>query len=588
MSVKVPDDSNQKVIESDDLSDLVWEGSSNQSGDDVIQDCQTLDATNAVRKMKWTPMLYRRPIVPIAGMGRSCPNAMTASSLVAFREQQKLVLFGGVVGTVPNNKTWLYSIPQKKWCCLQEGSLMATSKRTQEDEAFSKRKSIAEVFPPPRCGHCAAVVSSTEMIVFGGADMSTSTYYNDLWCFDILTYTWKMMDAGGIKPRPRWMFAMASVESRVFIHGGETSQYELLEDLQVYEHDPEGEFIATILTDVEPESLSTIIQQSIATDSAKGSACSVFGKRGYRVVDLTVTAQQSPPSVAIRLCVDTKMSQTSVSVIHELISTITGCDMSCFVGIRGARRTWMPLRTIYPSPPARMMHSGVAISDSIVMVGGSGDHQTSDVWLLESRSLIWKEIKTTPVPGELFPKSPFHLPNGNIGTLTGHVITAYDNIVIIHGGKLDGKLCGENLWLLDLTTGCWCLSDVVLPEGAKKGDKTVVPSARWKHAVCAMVHIDETILMDNSRALSSSSSPSCTNDVYPLGEQEISSLRAILAQERQELRLKSNYVGLLCSEGNIPHMKSTLYCVIWGGANQNRKSSDLWMLQLVKEDTGQV
>jgi hypothetical protein len=74
------------------------------------------------------------------------------------------------------------------------------------------------------------------MIVFGGADVSKGTYFNDLWLFDVEAAAWRELRPHGKAPSPRWLHSGVALEMRLFIFGGEGANFQILDDLHMYDH----------------------------------------------------------------------------------------------------------------------------------------------------------------------------------------------------------------------------------------------------------------------------------------------------------------------------------------------------------------
>eukprot|EP01063_Lacrimia_lanifica_P005307 TRINITY_DN1306_c2_g2_i1.p1 TRINITY_DN1306_c2_g2~~TRINITY_DN1306_c2_g2_i1.p1 ORF type:complete len:626 (+),score=249.66 TRINITY_DN1306_c2_g2_i1:134-2011(+) len=538
---------------------------------------------------KWTQVLYKRPIMPIEGAGRHCPPPMTATSLTAFSKYKKLVLFGGMMDRAPTNETWVYDVHSRKWYCLQEHLKRQTHRYSQHAGGKAGGgggggAGLQDVqTPSPRCGHQTVLVNDRVMILFGGADVSISKYYNDLWSFDIETLQWTMIEAGGVKPRPRWVFAMAAIEERVYIHGGESPEYEVLGDLQVYDHDPYGELNCHVPSHAEPFAEANEARDAFLDDAKRPQG--ELARRGFSLVDVAVSVSTSPQCIVLKLTVNTRLSQTDLPKLQEAAAAVLDLQIADMWNVTPAMRRWLSLRTIEPSPLPRMMHHAVTVKDRIVLVGGSGGlEQTTPAdsraggahatWILDARCLLWRQVTT---PMDML--TPFHVSREEIGTLTGHVAAAFDNCVIVHGGKLNGRVLGDNLWLFDVVAGRWSSLDVHMPEGVKLDDKGTYPNTRWKHAVTAIVDVDHTSLMRNARTITPGPY------AYPLGdERDLPQLRVMLAQERAEHDRKYKYSGLLASSGNVPHIVSTQCIILWGGQSQARKCSDLWQLTLLRDD----
>ncbi|KAH3766096.1 host cell factor [Pelomyxa schiedti] len=75
---------------------------------------------------------------------------------------------------------------------------------------------------PVRASH-SAVVYGSSIIVFGGYDGS-STFYNDVWQYEVLTGTWTEWATKGTKPHPRGSHTACVFGHKMFIFGGMAGQ----------------------------------------------------------------------------------------------------------------------------------------------------------------------------------------------------------------------------------------------------------------------------------------------------------------------------------------------------------------------------
>ena len=76
--------------------------------------------------------------------------------------------------------------------------------------------------PPKRKNHCSFVVNQ-HILIFGGVDES-GIYYNDLWYFDLASYTWNYVVTSGNTPAARELAGCASYGGNSFlIFGGRDS-----------------------------------------------------------------------------------------------------------------------------------------------------------------------------------------------------------------------------------------------------------------------------------------------------------------------------------------------------------------------------
>lgn len=71
--------------------------------------------------------------------------------------------------------------------------------------------------PPRRTGH-ASVTYKDKIFIFGGTD--GQYHYNDTWCFDVTTNSWKELSCIGYIPVPREGHAVTLMDDCMYIFGG--------------------------------------------------------------------------------------------------------------------------------------------------------------------------------------------------------------------------------------------------------------------------------------------------------------------------------------------------------------------------------
>ncbi|GMH39606.1 hypothetical protein BSKO_07504 [Bryopsis sp. KO-2023] len=84
--------------------------------------------------------------------------------------------------------------------------------------------------PPPRDLSQMTHIGGNRLLIFGGRGESGKAL-NDLWSFDILRKKWTHMQAVGPTPGVRMKHALAYVQGRVLLYGGETSSGSFYDDL---------------------------------------------------------------------------------------------------------------------------------------------------------------------------------------------------------------------------------------------------------------------------------------------------------------------------------------------------------------------
>ncbi|KAG6821366.1 hypothetical protein H0H93_014163 [Arthromyces matolae] len=129
---------------------------------------------------------------------KEAPAPRTGHVCVTYGD--KLFVFGGTDGKYHYNDTWSFDMQTRQWSELQ----------------------CIGFIPAPREGHAAAVIEDV-MYVFGGRGVDGKDL-NDLSAFKISNQRWYMFQNMGPAPSGRSGHAMASVNSKVYVLGGESSQ----------------------------------------------------------------------------------------------------------------------------------------------------------------------------------------------------------------------------------------------------------------------------------------------------------------------------------------------------------------------------
>src|SRR5262250_101257 len=142
----------------------------------------------------------------MAGQAAASPPGLAGlSSAMAYdSDDDAFVLFGGCLcmdGVGPSSgDTWVYRLSTNTWT-----------------------KVTPAVSPPPRQGHNLVYDSGNKRVVlFGGVDPMTGTYFNDLWIYSFTANTWTMVFPVSSPPARR-VAAMVydQVQQRTILYGGE-------------------------------------------------------------------------------------------------------------------------------------------------------------------------------------------------------------------------------------------------------------------------------------------------------------------------------------------------------------------------------
>lgn len=146
-------------------------------------------STNTTFNDLWRFDLSKREWVRPKSMGMY-PSPKACATMVNYNNW--LVLFGG----------WRHPSsypPYQPWRLFDEVHLY-----NMTDNSWTELPSVDG--PPPMTGHSASVQNEHTMVVFGGYTCTDGhgTSTNDVWCFNLRTFTWKKIETTSPKPPPRY------------------------------------------------------------------------------------------------------------------------------------------------------------------------------------------------------------------------------------------------------------------------------------------------------------------------------------------------------------------------------------------------
>ena len=156
---------------------------------------------------------------------------------VVIGEASRVYLFGGYNGNSWLNDLWMFDIDTQCWTCIQESSDdsnygggghshllgegdqggMGIGGAGGIGAGIGRGKSISSNGPSRRFGY-VSVVHDNKFVLFGGFD--GIRWLNDMFEFDLITNTWKTVQANGRLPSVRSCPAWVKEDTYVYIHGG--------------------------------------------------------------------------------------------------------------------------------------------------------------------------------------------------------------------------------------------------------------------------------------------------------------------------------------------------------------------------------
>lgn len=122
-------------------------------------------------------------LTPLGG-----PTAREYHDMAMVYDDDRIVLFGGYLGGVYANDTWMFDLSDFAWYEMAPHDA-----------------------PSPRKGHEMATVYGTDQIILFGGNVSGLDVVDDTWLYDLSLNEWTNLDPAGDKPTPRRGHAMASM-----------------------------------------------------------------------------------------------------------------------------------------------------------------------------------------------------------------------------------------------------------------------------------------------------------------------------------------------------------------------------------------
>ncbi|KAM1322928.1 hypothetical protein PS2_015413 [Malus domestica] len=283
-----------------------------------------------------------------------------------------------------------------KWERLQ---LQPKQAHLQQQEQEGGGVAVGEVSGPgKRWGHtCNAIKEGRMLYVFGGYGRD-NCQTNEVHVFDTATHSWSQPAIKGTPPTPRDSHSCTTVGDNLFVFGG-TDGMNPLRDLHILD-----------------TSLHTWISPSLrgeAPEAREGHSAALVGKRLFIFGGCGKSASN-----------DNEVYFNDLYILNT----------ETFV--------WKRAMTSGNPPSRRDSHTCSSWKNKLIVIGGEDGHDyyLSDVHILDTDTLIWRELKTT---GQFMP------PRG------GHCTVAFGNNLFVFGGFTDAQNLYNDLYMLDVDTGVW-------------------------------------------------------------------------------------------------------------------------------------
>lgn len=183
----------------------------------------------------------------------NCKPGCRENNGVVIGDASRVYLFGGYNGNSWLNDLWCFDIDTQCWTCIQESSddsgggggsnydggvqLQQQQQQHNDNRLMEEDQVVAagggggehnnivdnnnirnnSTGPSRRFGY-VSVVHDNKFVLFGGFD--GSRWLNDMFEFDLITKTWKTVNASGRLPSVRSCPAWVKDDTHVYIHGG--------------------------------------------------------------------------------------------------------------------------------------------------------------------------------------------------------------------------------------------------------------------------------------------------------------------------------------------------------------------------------
>ncbi len=440
------------------------------------------------------------------------PSAREGVSMASASGSNRIILFGGRIGTGPLNDTWSYDVAANAWTNVTP--TRAPSVRFLSPMTYDS--------------------ASSRIVLFGGAAPGSS-YLNDTWSYDVQSNSWTNR-APTTHPSERGASAMAydSAADRTILFGGFTNSYEYAGDTWFYDFDantwrqaspsqspPEREghamaydsaadrtilfggydsgylndtwaydFHANTWTSMNPSSAPAARRYFAMTYDSASDRVILFGG------DLDSGGANDTWAYDFHANTWTNLNPSSAPSVrgYSAMAYDSAADRTILFGGYGLEggdwvylddtwaydfhaNTWTNVSSSF-APPARSDHGMVydSVSDRVILFGGYGGSQyLADTWSYDFEANAWRGMATS---------SP---PSARADSVMAYHARA--DRVVLFGGDLDGA-DGNDTWSCNIGSGAW-----------SEMHPTSAPSARMYSAMVYDSAADRVILFGGDSSL---------------------------------------------------------------------------------------
>ncbi|XP_043722829.1 kelch domain-containing protein 3-like isoform X2 [Telopea speciosissima] len=269
---------------------------------------------------------------------------------------------------------------------------------TPPEQSRSVGLPVEFVGPGRRWGHsCNAIHGGKLLYIFGGYGPDTCQT-NEVHIFDTVKQIWIKPTMRGIPPSPRDSHSCTTVGNNLFIFGG-TDGKNPLKDLFILDTSTNTWMCPRLNGEGPPP--------------REGHSAALVGKRLFIFGGCG------------------KSWQSSYEVYYNDLYILDTENL-----------VWQKAATSGNSPSARDSHTCSSWKNKIIVIGGedSSDYYLSDVHLLDTDTLVWRELSTS---GHMLPPR------------AGHSTVALGRNLFVFGGFTDARNLYDDLHMVNVDTGVW-------------------------------------------------------------------------------------------------------------------------------------
>lgn len=305
----------------------------------------------------------------------SAPPGRRDAAMVYDAARKRLIVFGGRSGAGTRNDTWAFDLGANRWQELASGTA---------------------VKPPARFSMVAGIDMARNRLLISTGELTTGSFYDDVWAFDLSADTWSQVTVSGARPNPRYGAAGGIAGGALYVSHGFTDH---------------GRFNDTWAFD-----LAANQWQDVSPASGR----------------------------PLQRC----LHNAAFSNEQEMV-LFGGCASGygpCPIGDTWrfdiATQSWTQANSASaPAPRYWQAMTAVGSCPQVLLHGGWGGARLGDLWLFDAASGQWAQIATSGA-------APEPRPSHNLVWVESYAGAGGGPVAILFGGDAQGIGPANDLWLL--------------------------------------------------------------------------------------------------------------------------------------------